>query len=294
MNRPGEVEHLVDDSIEPRDFLVDVLRNLPDRVAVQVAAPKPVQCRLDDHQGIANLVSDDGRHPSERRQSLFLGHLALEAGDRIGQRVEGRGEQPRVLVIPPSARRQHDLAGQVAGRRNLAHDAGDGRERLGDGPGDGEAQQRPQQDGDDSRYQQLGVQRLDKADLFGSRTQDQRGRPAPFPRGVEGRRQGLAEGHELLLLDGDVARSTVLPEQFSDRAALGPRKRARQDLAVHPEGNLTAGRLLQLPRKRVVEQKPDAQRPQDFGTSEADGNRHRDQLQNTRRLRNEAEAFLSL
>ena len=72
---------------------------------VDVRLPQRVQRRLDDHQRVADLVRDDGREAAERRQPLLLRHLALEARDRVGQRVERRRQQPRVLVVPAAGRR---------------------------------------------------------------------------------------------------------------------------------------------------------------------------------------------
>ena len=79
--------------------------------------------------------------PSDE-QPLLLRHLALEPRDRIGQRVERRRQQPRVLVVPAVAVAKGDLARQVAGRGDLAHHVGDRRERPGDGARDREAEER--------------------------------------------------------------------------------------------------------------------------------------------------------
>ena len=59
----------------------------------------------------------------------------------------------------------------------------------------------------------------------------------------------------------------------------------RQDLAVHAERDVAAGDLLQLRRERVVEQEPDAQRAEDVGLVEADGDRHGHELQDAVGLR---------
>ena len=45
-------------------------------------------------------MRDHRRQPAERREPLALRRLALEARDRVGERVEGARQQPRVLVVP--------------------------------------------------------------------------------------------------------------------------------------------------------------------------------------------------
>ena len=62
------------------------------------------QRALDDHQRVADLVRDDRRHAAERRQPLALRRLALESRDRVGQRVEGRGEQRASSSCQPRER----------------------------------------------------------------------------------------------------------------------------------------------------------------------------------------------
>ena len=141
-NRPREVEHLVDDAVQARDFVVDVGDRLAQRDGGGVLLAERVQRGLDDHQRVSDFVGDDRRQPAERRQPLLLRHLALETRDRIGQRVERRRQQPRVLVVPAVALQEGDLARQVAGRGHFAHRAGDGRQGARDGARDGEAEQR--------------------------------------------------------------------------------------------------------------------------------------------------------
>ena len=133
-NRPGEVEHVVDDAVEPHHFAVDVRHRFAQRDRRQRRLPQAVQRRLDDHQRVAHFVRDDRRQPSERRQPLLLRHLALRPGDRLGQRVERRRQQPRVFIVPAPSAAKRDLARQIAGRRDLSHDRGDRGERAGDGP----------------------------------------------------------------------------------------------------------------------------------------------------------------
>ena len=67
------------------------------------------------------------------------------------------------------------------------------------------------------------------------------------------------------------------------------RQRGRQNLAVHAEGEVAAGDLLQLRGERVVEQEADAERAEDLGVRQADGDRHRHELQHAVRLRQQAE-----
>ena len=83
------------------------------------------QRRLDDHQRVTDFVRDDGRQPAERRQPLLLRRLLLEPLDRLRHRVERRGQEPRILVIPGPAL-ERDPARQVAGGRHFAHRPRDG------------------------------------------------------------------------------------------------------------------------------------------------------------------------
>ena len=109
-DRPREVEHVVDDAVQPRDLLVDVR----DRCRALRLPPAPrferAQRRLDDHQRVADLVRDDGRQPAERRQPLALRRLALEARDRVGQ----------VLNVGPAAARPRPPSVAAAGARSSA------------------------------------------------------------------------------------------------------------------------------------------------------------------------------
>ena len=105
-DRPGEVEHLVDDAVQPRDLVVDV----GDRFARGASARGPAGAAcgaplLMIISGLRTLVGDDRGQAAERRQPLLLRHLALEPRDRVGQRVERRRQQPRVFVVPAAAAR---------------------------------------------------------------------------------------------------------------------------------------------------------------------------------------------
>ena len=68
--RLGEIEHVVDDAIEPIDFLVDVLHRFADVVRPALRAAGP-QRRLDDHQRVAHLVRDDRRQPPSDSSRSF-------------------------------------------------------------------------------------------------------------------------------------------------------------------------------------------------------------------------------
>ena len=115
----------------------------------EVRLAQRVQRSLDDHQRVPHFVRDDGRQAAERRQPLLLRHLALEPRDRVRQRVEGRRQQLRVFVVPAAALGEGDLARQIAGGGDLAHDVGDGRQRPRDRARDGEAEERREQHGDE-------------------------------------------------------------------------------------------------------------------------------------------------
>ena len=119
-------------------------------------------------------MGDDGREPPERRQPLALRRFALKARDRIGHRVERRGEQPRVFVLPARRRGKRNLAGQVPGRRHLAHRRGDDAERAGDRARDAVAQHRGGQHGDAGDQEHRRVQRLQERQPLGARAQDDR------------------------------------------------------------------------------------------------------------------------
>ena len=130
-----------------------------------VAAAQAAQRGLDDHQRVADLVRDDGGEPAERRQPLALRRFALEAADRVGHRVEGGREQPRVLVFPPRAGRRQQI------RRVRSPVAAISRivavmvpKRPRDGAGDPVADERRREDGEDGRAKQIrGGQRSGSA-----------------------------------------------------------------------------------------------------------------------------------
>ncbi len=150
-DRLGEVEHVRDDAVQARDFLVDARGDLGD-FGGGVAMERP-QVALDDHQRIANLVRDDGGEPAERRQALALGGLALEALQRSGELAERRRQQARVFVVPAAGHRRG--AREVAGRGHLAHRRGERAERPGDGPGDQVADDRGDEHGREARDRDL-------------------------------------------------------------------------------------------------------------------------------------------
>src|SRR3989304_8617609 len=97
--------------------MVDVGRSLRDLVRSCARTPQRAEGGPDDHERVADLVRDHRREASEGGEALAQRRLALEAGNRLGQGVEGVGEQPRVLVVPGTTGR--DLAREVAGRGEL-------------------------------------------------------------------------------------------------------------------------------------------------------------------------------
>ena len=187
----------------------------------QVVPAQPAQRRLDDHQRVANLVRDDGRQPSERREPLALRRLALEACDRIGHRVEGRGEQPRVLVFPMWRRRHRNLAGQVAGRGHLTHGRGDHAERAGDRSRDAVAQDRGREDRDAGDHEHRRVQRTQEREAVRARAQDDglcRGgrlpeRGALRPVGVDIGRQRHGDRDVVVVVEDHLLRQAIVGEQ---------------------------------------------------------------------------------
>ena len=272
------------------DLLVDVGHGLAQRGGADLGLPQRVQGRLDDHQGIPHLVRDHGREPAERREPLLLRNLALEARDRIGQRVEGRGQQARILVVPPVPARQDDLARQIPGGGDFAHRVGDGRQGARDRAGYREAEEQGEQGGDEGRHGQLAAERSEEPQLLGPRAQDQGDRPAAGRprRGARGQRQ--RERDVLLGPERHVEVALRPAEELRERGPVLGRQRRRQDLPVHAEPDVAAGHLLQLARQRLVEQEPHAERAENVGTREADRDRHRDQLQHAGGLRQQAEA----
>ena len=247
-----------------------------------------MQRRLDDHEGIADLVRDDGRQPAERRQPLLLRHLALKARHRVGQRVERRREQLRVFVVPQVA--QRDLARQVAGRRHLAHHAGDRRNRPRDRPRDREADHDRENDRDDRGDDESRPDRLEQPQLLGPRPHDQRHRS----RAGRGLRRQRTRQHRVLLAADDHLRDARRPHAPGEGDVVGARQRGREDLSVHAERDVAAGRLLlQLVGERVVEEKTDAHGAENVRPLHSDVQRYRDELHDAVGLRHQHRAFLS-
>jgi hypothetical protein len=60
-DRSGEVEHLVDDAVEPDHFAVDIRDRFAQRGWRRRRLSQAVQGRLDDHQRIAHLMCDHRR-----------------------------------------------------------------------------------------------------------------------------------------------------------------------------------------------------------------------------------------
>ena len=119
------------------------------------------------------------RRPSDDSRSFCAASL-WKRRDRLGQRVERRRQQARVLVVPGAAAHR-DLPRQVAGRRHVAHRAGDRRQRPRHRAGDAVAQDRGQQHRDDQRADEAGAQRVEEPQPLGARAQDRASRARQRP-----------------------------------------------------------------------------------------------------------------
>ena len=160
--------------------------------------------------------------------------------------------------------RERDLARQVAGGRHLAHHVGDGRQRPRDGARDGEAEERRQEHGDDRRDGELGVNRL--RGRASCSVRDRR-ISATGPALRAGRVAGAERPRQrdvFLAAERDVARRRSSRRRSASAGRVVARQRRGEDLAVHAEGDVAAGDLLQLRRQRVVEQEADAERAEDL------------------------------
>ena len=71
-NRPRDVEHVVDEAVQPIDLLVDVVGRVAHVGGGGAVASQRAQRALDDHQRVAHFVRDHRRQPAERRQPLAL------------------------------------------------------------------------------------------------------------------------------------------------------------------------------------------------------------------------------
>ena len=194
----------------------------------------------------------------ERRQPLALRLLALERADRLGQRVEGAAQQPRVLV-GPDALRHRDAVRQVAGGRHLAHGRGDGRQRTRDRARDEVAEHRRQQQRGDQRAGETRADRVQEARAVGPRSAGsawwarRRPRRRPRPRPCSGRATITKRSPPSSTSVTSVAFDRAAPAAPGPRAAARPtapgrwpqtRSRCRSPLSTGPPG----GRRGRTPR----------------------------------------------
>ena len=198
--RAGEVEDVAHDPVQARYLVVDIGRRL---LHFGLAGSRPAEAadrRLDDHQGIAHLVGDDRGQPAQGGQALLLRGLALEASHRVEKAVEGRGQHPCVLV--PRDPSRGDLAGEVAGARDLAH----GLRDLGQGPGHGardqEAQEHRSEHRRRRRREKRGAQGLEEAEALRARPQHDEDRAGAR------RRQRSGQGHVVVASHPHVGRGS--------------------------------------------------------------------------------------
>ena len=193
--------------------------------ALGIRLAERVQRRLDDHQRIPHLVRDDRRQAAERRQPFLLRHLALEPRDRIGQRVERRRQQPRVLVVPARPPRSTILRVRspvAATSRITPVIVG---ERPGDGARDREAEKRREQHRDDRGHRQLGVDRAEEAQVLGPRPEDQRDRPGARQSPAARRRTAAAAARRYSSVPSVTLRA---PRRARSRSASAGRSSRRQ------------------------------------------------------------------
>ena len=271
-DRPREVEHLVDDPVQPRDLLVDVGDRLAQRRGASASGCRSVcsdalmiisGLRTSCAMTVDSRPSDDSRSFCD----ISRWNRAIESVSVLNVVASSRASSSsqRLAVA------QRDLARQVAGRRDLAHHVGDGGERARDRARDGEAEERREQHGDDGGDGELGVNRLQEAQLLGARAEDQRDRRRRRP--VAGRRPADSGRGSTTYSSPPMRharRCRCVRRRRRAPAVVLARQRRRQNLAVHAEGDVAAGDLLQLRRERVVEQEADAERAENLGLRQAD------------------------
>jgi hypothetical protein len=288
MNRPGEIEHVVDNPVQPGDFLVDIGDRFLDHRRRSLFVTQRVQRRLDDHQRISHFVSDDRGQTAERGEPLLLRHLPLKTSDRIGQRVERGAEQTCILIVPSVGLTKRNLARQIAGCRHLAHHIGDRRQRSRDGAGNRKAQRESQQHRQNRRRCEPGVNRLERLQLLRARAQNQ----GDWSRGrcfvAGGRAERPRQGFEIFILESD---SRARPPQVIGEHPVKVARQCRgENLAVHPERQVAAGNPLQFLEQGIVEQEADAEGAKYFGAMHVDGDWNGDHLQDAIGLGQQAEA----
>ena len=290
-DRLGVVEHVVDDAIEARHLALDVGGDAGHFVGRGDAAPQRAQRPLDDHQRVADLVRDHGRQAAEGRQPLALRRLALEAVERAGQRVEGAGQEPRVLVVPrASASGGCGRQRQDAGRRHLAHGRGEGADRPRDRAGHREAEERRDQHRHGGGRGQRRVQVAQEGQMRRARARRRcaSGPPAPGagPRPQRPRRldhQPPPDRFVLLAVDRR-------PQHAGRRRARRAAPRSTSAGSVEPRGwppstNTTSLRVMRLDAigERPIEAQAGGQRAEHLGLRRIDEDRHRHDLQQAAR-----------
>ena len=182
-NRAREIEHFVDDPVQPRHFFVDVGDGLAQRPASASGWRSVCSAALMIISGLrTSCAMTVDRRPSDDSRSF----CDISRWNRAIESVS-------VLNVVASSRasssshrwplRQGDLARQVAGGGDVAHHVGDGGERLRDGARHGEAEERREEDGDHGRARQLGVDGAQQPELLGARAEDQRDRGLRAARG---------------------------------------------------------------------------------------------------------------
>ena len=177
LDRPGEVEHLGHDAVEPGDLLVDVGDRGPERLRARRSRPRrPRSAVLMIISGLriscATTVESRPSDDSRSRCAASRWKRAIESVIVLKVVASSRASSSSHRA----AARQRDPPRQVAGGRHLAHRRGDRAERPGDRARDGVADERRGEDGEDRRAEQFAVDRAQEAQPLGARPQDDRGR----------------------------------------------------------------------------------------------------------------------
>ena len=290
-DRLGVVEDVVDDAVEPGDLALDVGGDAGDLVRRGDAAAQRSHRPLDDHQRVADLVRDDRRQAAERRQPLALRRLALEAIERDRQRMEGAGQEPRVLVVPRRRRRRLGRRGQDAGGGHLAHRRGERADRPRHRAGDREAEERRDQHRHRGRRAQRRVQVAQEGQVRGARAGDDGQRPAGVRRG---RRSAASPASRAPARRRTASYSSPFDHRAQHAAVVGHRQQRRRDvggqrraarLAAVDEHDVAAGDRLDAIRQRPIEAQAGGQRAEHLGLRRIDEDRHRHDLQQAAPLR---------
>ena len=132
LDRPGEIEDLGDDAVEPLHFLVDVVDGRPD-LAGAASLPRSdrsVVLMIISGLRISCATTVDSRPSDESRSRCAASRWkraiesVIELNDEASSRASSSSQR--------DAGWQRDAAGQVAGRRHLAHRVGHRAERPRD------------------------------------------------------------------------------------------------------------------------------------------------------------------